>query len=59
LQVATGRRFVAMTASCFADLTATGSYFVGRTELMAGWRYTKVGAADAFNGPTAGLRLWF
>ena len=46
-------------SSGFADLTATGSYFVGRAELMAGWRYTKVGSAEAFNGPTAGVRLWF
>ncbi len=46
-------------SSGFADLTANGSYFVGRAEVIAGWRYTKVGRAAAFNGPTAGVRLWF
>jgi hypothetical protein len=45
--------------SPFADLTATGSYFTGRYELLAGWRYTKVGSAVAFSGPAAGVRLWF
>lgn len=45
--------------SAFTDLTVTGSCFLGRAELMAGWRYTKVGSAEAFNGPTAGVRLWF
>jgi len=43
----------------FTDLTANGSVFFGRVELMAGWRYTKIGSAEAFNGPTASLRLWF
>jgi hypothetical protein len=45
--------------SPFADLMATGSYFVGPVEVQAGWRYTKLGQAQAFNGPTAGIRLWF
>ena len=42
-----------------ADLTAHASYFVGRFELMAGWRYMAIGSAPAFNGPTAGVRVWF
>ncbi len=45
--------------SPFADLQATGSYFMGPVELQAGWRYTRIGAAPAFSGPVAGVRLWF
>jgi len=45
--------------SPFADLNGNLSYFLGRVELQAGWRYTRIGGADAFNGPTAGVRLWF
>jgi len=45
--------------SPFADLNGNVSYFLGRVELQAGWRYTKVGTAQAFSGPTAGMRVWF
>ena len=46
-------------SSGMAELTAQASYSIGRFELMAGWRYLKIGSAEAFNGPTAGLRVWF
>jgi hypothetical protein len=42
-----------------ADLSAHASWFLNRFELMAGWRYVAIGSAPAFNGPTAGLRVWF
>ena len=47
------------TWSGMADLTAHASVYLGRLELMAGWRYMVIGSAPAFNGPTAGVRLWF
>ncbi len=43
----------------FRDVDATGSVFVGRIELQAGWHYMKVGSAPAFTGPVAGVRVWF
>jgi hypothetical protein len=43
----------------FRELNTTGSIFVGRVELQAGWHYMKVGSAPAFTGPIAGLRVWF
>ncbi len=43
----------------FQELNATGSVFVGRVELQAGWHYFKLDTAPAFTGPMAGLRVWF
>lgn len=43
----------------FVDLMANGSVFVGPVELMAGYRYTRVGVGSAFSGPTLGMRVWF
>jgi hypothetical protein len=43
----------------FRELNATGSFFVGRMELQAGWHYLKLGSAPAFTGPVAGVRVWF
>ncbi len=43
----------------FREVDATGSVFVGRIELQAGWHYMKVGSAPAFTGPVAGIRVWF
>ena len=43
----------------FVDLIAHGSVFLGRTELQAGYRWTRVGVGAPFSGPTLGMRLWF
>ncbi len=43
----------------FVDLMANGSVFIGRVELQAGYRWTRVGVGTPFRGPTAGLRVWF
>lgn len=43
----------------FADLMANGSVFLGHAELLAGYRWTRVGVGAAFEGPTVGLRMWF
>lgn len=43
----------------YRELNATGSVFLGRVELQAGWHYMKIGATPAFSGPVAGLRMWF
>ena len=41
------------------ELNTTGSVFVNRMELQAGWHWMKVGSAPAFGGPVVGMRLWF
>jgi hypothetical protein len=43
----------------FVDLMGGGSVFLGRAELQAGYRWTRVGIGAAFGGPTLGLRAWF
>jgi len=43
----------------FADLTAAGSVFVGRFEIQAGYRWTRIGVGRPFRGPTLGMRVWF
>ncbi len=47
-------------AFTFRELNASASYFIGRIELQAGWHWMQVGRnTSAFEGPVAGLRLWF
>jgi hypothetical protein len=41
------------------ELNTTGSVFIGRVELVAGWHWLKVGGSPAFGGPVVGTRLWF
>lgn len=43
----------------FRELNTTGSVFVGRVEIQAGWHWVKIGGAPAFGGPTMGTRVWF
>ena len=43
----------------FQELNTTGSVFVNRVELQAGWHWMKVGSSPAFGGPVLGMRLWF
>ncbi len=43
----------------FADLVGRGSVFVGPVELMAGYRWTRIGVGAPFRGPTLGVRVWF
>jgi hypothetical protein len=43
----------------FVDLIGTGSVFLGRFELQAGYRWTRVGVGAPFSGPTLGLKAWF
>ena len=43
----------------FVDLTANGSVFVGRFEIQAGYRWTRIGVGAPFRGPTLGMRVWF
>ena len=43
----------------FADLAANGSVFVGRFELQAGYRWTRIGVGSPFKGPTLGMKVWF
>jgi hypothetical protein len=43
----------------FVDLMAGGSVFLGRTEVQAGYRWTRVGVGSPFSGPTLGVRAWF
>jgi hypothetical protein len=43
----------------FVDLMANGSVFLGRVELQAGYRWTRVGVGSPFSGPTLGMRVWF
>ena len=43
----------------FADLSAGGSVFVGRFEIQAGYRWTRIGVGAPFRGPTLGMRVWF
>ena len=46
-------------SSTYRELNTTGSVFIGRVELQAGWHWMKIGDALAFGGPTIGTRLWF
>ena len=41
------------------ELNTTGSIFVGRLEVQAGWHWMKIGGAPAFGGPMLGSRIWF
>ena len=41
------------------ELNTTGSVFVNRVELQAGWHWLKVAGSPAFGGPVVGLRVWF
>ena len=41
------------------ELNSTGSIFMNRLELQAGWHWMKIGPSPAFGGPVAGLRIWF
>ena len=41
------------------EVNATGSLFINRVELQAGWHWLRVGDAPAFGGPMLGTRLWF
>ena len=43
----------------FVDLAGNGSIFVGRLEVLAGYRWTRIGVASPFHGPTVGMRVWF
>ncbi|MFI5213968.1 MAG: hypothetical protein ACHQU8_05460 [Gemmatimonadales bacterium] len=43
----------------FQELNTTGSVFINRFELQAGWHWMKVGDAPAFGGPIVGMRVWF
>ena len=43
----------------FVDLSAGGSVFVGRFEIQAGYRWTRIGVGAPFRGPTLGMRVWF
>lgn len=43
----------------FVDLVGNGSVFVGRIELQAGYRWTRIGVGAPFRGPTVGMRVWF
>jgi len=43
----------------YRELNTTGSLFVGRVEIQAGWHWAKMGSGPAFGGPTIGTRLWF
>jgi len=43
----------------FADLSAGGSILVGRFAIEAGYRWTRIGVARPFRGPTIGMRVWF
>ena len=59
-------RFAALTwhggplfGTGFADLAGNGSVFIGRVELQAGYRWTRVGIGAPFHGPVLGMRVWF
>lgn len=43
----------------FAEFAGTGSVFVGRLEVQAGYRWTRIGVGQPFRGPMVGLRVWF
>jgi hypothetical protein len=43
----------------FADLSGNGSILLGRFELMAGYRWIRIGVAAPFRGPTLGMRVWW
>jgi len=43
----------------FVDLMGNGSVFVGRFEVLAGYRWTRIGVGTPFHGPTVGIRVWF
>jgi hypothetical protein len=43
----------------FVDISANGSVFLGRFELQAGYRWTRIGTGAPFRGPTLGMRVWF
>ena len=66
LGVAADARFAAQTwqggpafGTGFVDLMGRGSVFIGRVELQAGYRWTRVGVGTPFHGPTLGMRVWF
>ncbi len=42
-----------------ADFAGSGSVFVGRLEVLAGYRWTRIGVGSPFHGPTVGMRVWF
>lgn len=50
----TGRDYFTMT-----ELNTTGSVFLGRVELQAGWHWMKMEGSPGFGGPVVGTRLWF
>ena len=59
-------RFAALTwkggslfSTGFADVMGTGSMLIGRAELQAGYRWTRVGVGSPFHGPVVGMRVWF
>lgn len=41
------------------EVNTTGSLFIGRIELQAGWHFMKLGDDPAFAGPVVGTRVWF
>ena len=43
----------------FQELNTTGSVFINRVALQAGWHWMKIGDAPAFGGPIVGMRIWF
>ncbi len=43
----------------FVDVQGNASIFVGRFELQAGYRWTRIGVGAPFRGPTLGMRVWF
>lgn len=47
------------SAFTMLESITTASVFVGRVEVVGGWRWTKIEAVPAFGGPTVGVRLWF
>ena len=50
----TGHDWFTMT-----EVNTTGSLFLGRVELQAGWHWMKMEGSPGFGGPMVGTRLWF
>ncbi len=41
------------------EVNTTGSVFLGRVEVQAGWHWMKMGSSPAFGGPVLATRIWF
>jgi len=66
LAVTADSRFAALTwkggqlfGVGFVDVMGGASVFLGRFEIQAGYRWTRVGIGAPFHGPTLGMRVWF